>query len=235
MQETVERWARSFVIAGTLDYEPGTLPPRWWDHRERVHPQGGELALQVWQHSWPIILGKAALHCAIDAGYFPPESAPQRLFNVIPFEGHEYGALICSAAFDSTVVNFFAIAVPEYDDTGSPAAFKGGPAAFRISGLQPDSPNVRRFVDHARRWWLMFGGRQIRPGRPVGSTKRSLRWYIEHFRMLASELQRQPTRDEYCKRWAVDRKTVRENLSAYGCWPWERFKERARQARTVRR
>jgi hypothetical protein len=235
MQETVERWARSFVIAGTLDYEPGMLPPHWWEHRDQAHPQGGELALQAWQRSWPIILGKAALERAIREGDFPPESAPQRLLNIVPFDGYEYGAVICSAVFDDTIVSFFGIAIPEYDGSGSPTAFKGGLASFRIVGPQPNSPEVGQFVQHAQRWWSPFGGQSIRPGRPVGSTKRSIQWYIDQFRSLASEMKREPTEEQFCERCDVDRKTLRVNLSAFGCWPWNRFKERAGRARTVRR
>jgi hypothetical protein len=234
MRETVERWARSFVWAGTFDFEPGSIPKRGepsYGHR----PQGGELALWCWQHSWPIILGKQALARAIDAGEFPPDSAPQRLLNLMPFDGDEYGALICSTRFETTTVEFFALAVPVYGDSASPIDFHGGPARFRIVGPQPDSPHVRKFVDNARRWWAPSGGQDIRSGRPAGTTKRSLQWYLDRYRELASELHADPTRDQFCQHWQVDLHTLRKNLNSFGVWPWEKFKARAKQARTVRR
>lgn len=229
MRETVERWARAFVWSGTFDYEPGILPPGWYDPTrfepgDEPMPQGGELALQCWQRSWPIILGVRALERAIVAGDFPRDSKPQRLFNLMPFDGDNYAAIVCPAMFGQTIVTFFGMVIPEYGESGSPEAFRGSGAAFTVNGPEPTSPEVCIFVDQARKWWSRFGQQPIKAGRPPGTpdrTRDEYEWFL--LRMVEEGIPKL-TLERFCDRWGVPITTVKRNLRACG-HTWRTFRE----------
>lgn len=228
MRECVERWSRSFFFSGTLDHEPGALPPRWWNDADFTlddppAPQGGELALQCWQNSWPIMVGAEALEKSIRADGFPRESKPQRLFNLMPFNDDVYAALACSAAFTRSIVTFFGLAILEYGSSGSPEAFRGGPAAFRIVGADPTSPDVGRYIDQSRRWWSQFGMQPILPGRPRGTPDRTLEDYRSFFTRCAAEGGGRISKQRFCERWGIPDTTLRRNLAAHG-FTWSEFR-----------
>jgi hypothetical protein len=66
------------------------------------------------------------------------------------------------------------------------------------------------------------------PGKPKGKFKRPRDWYLNALRDHARAIRREPTEQEFCDRYRIDRKTLRRNLGphGYGLWPWEEFLHR---------
>ncbi len=99
---------------------------------------------------------------------------------------------------------------------------------WQTDGLSPD--DWSRLWD-GRKLWMAIP--DTLRGRPRKSFARSRREWVQEFRMLANEMQRRPTQDEFLRRMRTDRRTLRENLTAHNLWPWEKFVSAASSARTV--
>jgi hypothetical protein len=75
------------------------------------------------------------------------------------------------------------------------------------------------------------------PGRRRGTFKRSRQWYLDNLQTHAAAIRREPTEEEFCRRYHIDRKTLRRNLEPHGFWPWEEFLRRgldSSQTRAIR-
>jgi hypothetical protein len=235
----VERWTSRQFLLGTLDGTPAKrlsdigADPTGPDFR----PTGGELALFAWQGAWPVPLGRRALARLIGEGWFPPDSAPERLVNLVPFDGDEFGVLILSGTVGQSLVEFFGLGEPMLDAAGVIEGFKPGEAVFRITGFDLAASDLERFTVNARRWWAQFADQQIPVpiGRTPGSTIRDRSYYFTHYRALSQRLGRPARQREFINHLraggdTLNRTTLKRNLQGFGLWPWERFVAAARRA-----
>ncbi len=162
---------------------------------------------------------------------------------------------------------FFQVYVDRWDSAWAPLVIGGGPpfmvilgayievdpetgflANLRWSWQRPDLPPITEMHNllpfttakstrllEALRAFHDYGARG--PGKPKGKFKRPRDWYLNRLREHARVLRREPTEQEFCNRYCIDRKTLRRNLRGYGLWPWEEFLHRglhSSQARTIK-
>jgi len=206
---STEQWANDYLWADTFE---GMAEETWGQ----------------WATMWPLPVGRRAIFRT-----FPPSQKhnPGPFANAVPWDGWEQAAFIHSADVGANTVTTFCLVDRRVVAPIGPRApvvlFNKADSRFVLQGPDPTGPDVSRYVEHARAWWKRYEAPRVSPGRPPGSTVRTLKDYQSFYHLLFGEELRPPTRDEFVARSDIPESTVKRNLQTWG-YSWSSFSHECR-------